>query len=246
MPLIEGWAHANRLRHRHPAEQAAFAGGMLLLSLTLPPVPGALLILAVMTGATTVWAGVPVVVYLRVLAVPAGFLAGGAAAMMVSLSPGPGGWHLTPAPAATAAPLLRALAAAASLGFFALTTPVGAWVAPLARRRATRPLAELLLLTYRFLHLLAGTAAAMRVAQAARLGYATPARAYRSLALLAAALLPRALERARRLERGLAARGYEGELRVLPRARRLSARRLAGLAALQLAVAIGGSWPWPR
>jgi cobalt/nickel transport system permease protein len=51
--------------------------------------------------------------------------------------------------------------------------------------------------------------------------------------------MERALERARRLEVGLAARGYVGELRVLTPQRRLSPRRLAGIGGLLLAVALG-------
>jgi hypothetical protein len=52
-------------------------------------------------------------------------------------------------------------------------------------------------------------------------------RGIRSLGLLAATLLGRSLARARRLEIGLAARGFEGELKVLTPPRALSTTRLA-------------------
>lgn len=253
MSLIERWAYANRLSRRHPAEKAALAGGMLVLSLALPPVPGAALVFALMAAATVGAAGVSVRDYLRVLAVPAGFLLGGAAAMAVSLSAGPDGWRLAASPegAAGAGPvLLRSLAAVSCLCFLALTTPVVEWAAPLTRRPRVGAAADLALLVYRFLHVLSATLRAMRLAQEARLGYATWGRAHRSLALLFAALLPRALDRALRLERGLAARGYRGELPVLPAERSFSAAALLAVLALELAVAalgvrLGGGWAWP-
>ena len=58
-------------------------------------------------------------------------------------------------------------------------------------------------------------AAAIRMAQEARLGWHGWRRSIRSLGLLIAMLLPRAMESARRLEMGLAARGFDGNLRML-------------------------------
>nr|CAM76880.1 hypothetical protein MGR_0109 [Magnetospirillum gryphiswaldense MSR-1] len=59
------------------------------------------------------------------------------------------------------------------------------------------------------------TAAAMHASQMARLGGQSWRTRIRSAGLLAAALLPRALDQARRLEVGLLARGYDGSLRTL-------------------------------
>ncbi len=245
MYRIERWAYENRLHRRHPGEKLALAGGMLLLSLTVPPLPGSLLVAAVMGTATVGVAGVPWRDYLRVLAVPAGFIAGGAVAMGVSVGFGGGGWRVAPSPEGMAAALpvvLRSLAAVSSLSFLALTTPVLELAGLLRRWRHLEGAVDLALAVHRFLHVLTGTAAAMRTAQEARLGYATPGRAYRSLGLLAACLLPRALGQAARLERGLMARGYQGSLGTLPVERRLSPAALAGAAGLVLGVAALSLW----
>ena len=64
----------------------------------------------------------------------------------------------------------------------------------------------------------------------------------RSLGLLLARLLPRALDRARRLETGLAARGWEGEMRVLSDQPALSWPALALIVAVELLTAAAGVW----
>ncbi len=251
---VERWAYANRLGRRHPAEKLALAGGMLLLSLTLPAYPGAMLIAGVMAVAAVGVAGISPAAYLRMLRVPAGFVLAGAAAMAVSVAPGRDGWHVALSPegvAVAASTALRSLAAVCSMSFLALTTPVAELVGLARRWPRLGTAAEVALLVHRFLNVLAGTLTAMRVAQESRLGYASPRQAYRSLAALAACLLPRALDRAHRLERGLAARGYQGGLPVLPSARRpLSFAALAGILALELVVAalgacLGGRGAWP-
>ena len=101
-------------------------------------------------------------------------------------------------------------------------------------------IAEIALLTYRFLFLLADTAIAMDAAQAARLGHDGFKRRLRSLGVLAANLLPRAMDRARRLETGLAARGWEGEMRVLPQQSKLSVPGLILILAVEAATAAIG------
>lgn len=236
---IDRCAYTNRWCCRHPLEKLTLALGMLLLSLLLPPVPGALLIFGVMALVTVAGAGIPLALYLRLLLAPAGFALTGAATMLVTFTPG-AGWHLSltsPGGAAAGRLLLRSLAAVTCLYFLALTTPMVDLVSTLRRVRVPELLIELMLLIYRFLFLLADTAAAMQVAQAARLGYATLRQTRRSVALLAAALLGQVLDRARRLEVGLGARGYDGRLLVLPEERSLSPLALGGVIGLQLLVA---------
>ncbi|HRY16740.1 MAG TPA: CbiQ family ECF transporter T component, partial [Candidatus Competibacteraceae bacterium] len=64
----------------------------------------------------------------------------------------------------------------------------------------------------------------------------------RSLGLLGGNLFQRALEQARRLEMGLMARGYTGELRVLTPRWKLSWMRLAvGVAGVSL-TGLASSW----
>ena len=80
----------------------------------------------------------------------------------------------------------------------------------------------------------------MNAAQAARLGHDGARRRLRSLGLLVGNLLPRALDRARRLEIGLAARGWDGEMRVLTTPAKISAAGVITVLAVEAAtVAIG-------
>jgi cobalt/nickel transport system permease protein len=98
--------------------------------------------------------------------------------------------------------------------------------------------ADLMSLTYRFLFLFTETLHTMTLAQASRLGYGTLRQTYRSLALLTVSFFGRVLDRVRRLETGLAARGYQGELRILSVPRRLGRIAVAGIMALELLVVV--------
>jgi cobalt/nickel transport system permease protein len=144
------------------------------------------------------------------------------------LSLAPGGLE------AAARLVLRSLAALTCLLFLALTTPATDLIAGLRRLGLPAEIAELALLMYRFLFLLGETALAMDSAQAARLGHVGAKRRLRALGLLVANLLPRALDRARRLEVGLSARGWDGDLRVLSKRATVS-RPALGLILLTLA-----------
>ncbi|MCR6629064.1 MAG: CbiQ family ECF transporter T component [Magnetospirillum sp.] len=102
--------------------------------------------------------------------------------------------------------------------------------------------AEVALTTYRLLFLLQDTAATIHASQQARLGGGSWRRRIRATGLLAAALLPRAMDRAHRLEVGLAARGFDGSLRTLSPMRPGSAAGLAAVAAVLIVVGGLGAW----
>jgi cobalt/nickel transport system permease protein len=75
-----------------------------------------------------------------------------------------------------------------------------------------RPVRELILLIYRLIFVFLERAFVGRQAQVARLGYDGPRQSIRSLGWLAGSLFQRSLDRGRRLETGLAARGFTGDL----------------------------------
>ncbi len=228
MLAIDRHAWTNRWRSHHPGERLLLAGGGLLLALMLPPLGAGPLLVVVMAAATVAGAGVPMRAFMGVMAVPAGFLLAGAPFLALSLDLHDGvhlGWSAAGAVLALKVSL-RALGATACLAFLALTTPAAELVPWLRRLGVPAVLVEIALLIYRLIFILMERAAAGQQAQAARLGYRDARRSLRSLAFLTATLFQRALERARRLEVGLAARGYAGELRVLAPARVLSPGRL--------------------
>jgi len=207
-------ASLNRWRHRALAEKALIGLGFLALAVGLPPWPGAALSGLAVLGFTFAGARVPLRLWLAAVALPLGFLATGALMLMVQV--GADGIALAPGGAERAAFLcLRAMAATFCLMFLAFTTPAAELISGLRRLRVPAEIVELALLTYRFVFLIAEEAVAMTAAQRARLGHSSRRRWLRSTAMVIANLLPRALARARRLETGLAARGWQGEMRVL-------------------------------
>jgi cobalt/nickel transport system permease protein len=241
MHRVERLAHSNRWSGRHAGEKCALGGGLLALSLVLPPLPGAIFVLLAAVGAALGAARLPPGGYASILALPAGFLCMGTLTLAVSLDPfGAGPW-LTVTAAGVAIALeagLRALAATASLLLIVLTTPVHEVLGLLRRARLPAPICDIMLLIYRMAILTLDIAAAARRAQAGRLGYTGLARSVRSAGLLLANLLPRLLGRAERMQAGLAARAYDGELRVLPPPRGPSRAFLGASVLLLCAVAV--------
>ena len=223
---IDRLAQASPWRGRALTEKAALGLGLLALALVLPPWPGAALVLVAAWGAALFGARIGLADWLRLNAAPLGFALTGAAALLVEL--GPDGFTLAADHGVRAATvLLRASAAAACLLLLAVTTPTPDMIRGLRRLGLPAEIAEVALLTWRFLFLLLDAAAAIRIAQESRLGWSNWRRAIRSLGLLIALLLPRAMDRARRLEIGLAARGFDGSLPMLSPVRPVSMPVLA-------------------
>lgn len=208
--------------------------GLLLLTLALPPLSIGPLALAMTTLATVHGAQAPLRTWLKTLAAPAAFLLAGAPFLAVSidftsgfsLHFSPDGWQLA------LETTVRALAAMSCLAFLTLTTPLVDWVPLLRRVGIPAGIIELILLIYRLIFVFVERALTARQAQTARLGYTRLDRSLRSLGGLAGNLFQQSLQQARRLEIGLAARGYRGELRVLTPDRPLSWPRLMTAIAL--------------
>jgi cobalt/nickel transport system permease protein len=226
---IDHHAWTNRWRDWHPAEKLLPAGSLLILTLMLPPLTTAPLVLAGMMVATVRGAGVPLKTLLSVLAAPAAFLLAGIPFLAVSVDFAEGlHLHLSAEGLRLAlTTTLRALAAMSCLAFLILTTPLTDWMAALRRVGVPAGVVELILLIYRLIFVFFERALTGHQAQTARLGYSRVDRSVRSLGLLAGNLFQRALAQAQRLETGLLARGYAGELRVLAVQRTLSWPRLA-------------------
>ena len=127
MHLIDRVAHTNRWSGRNPRDKLLLGGGLLILSVVLPPVPGAILVLIAAVAATVAGARVPAGDYLRVLMLPAAFMISGAAVLAISVRLDGGGPAIAFSSAGAMTALnvsLRALAATASLLLIILTTPV--------------------------------------------------------------------------------------------------------------------------
>ena len=238
---IDRLAQASPWRGRALAEKAALSLGLLFLALILPPWPGAALVLASAWGMALIGAHLPLRDWLRLNAAPMGFVLTGAAALAVEL--GPQGISLAADQGRAAlAVVLRASASASCLLLLAVTTPTPHLVQGLRRLGLTPEIADLALLIWRFVFLLLDAAATIRIAQEARLGWSSWRRRLRSLGLLIAMLLPRAMDSARRLEVGLAARGFDGALPMLSPVRPVSAVRLGLIVTGQALLAGAALW----
>ena len=242
MLTLDRFAWTNRWHRHPPAEKGLLAGGMLVLAVTLPAPTTAPIIIAVMFVTTVFGAGIPVVSWLRLMALPAGFLITSVPFLALSLDFS-SGLHVAFSPQGldtALSVLLRSLAAVASLMFLTLTTPTIDLVPLLRRLGVPQMVVEIMLLTYRLVFVFLERASTGRQAQVARQGYVGLRNSLRSLGLLVTSLFQRALERSRRMEIGLSTRGFQGELRVLTPERSISPARLVGTVALLLGVAATG------
>ncbi len=232
--ILDDTAWGSPWRHRAVRDKTFLSVGLVVAALLLPPWPGTVLVgltaVAILLGP----AGVAPRLLARSLWLPTTFILTGALSVLVSVS-----WDghpvvaITPATATTAATLLaHGWAGTAALFVLGCTTPMVDILAGLRRMRVPDAAVEIASLTYRLLFVLLGTARAIHEAQTARLGYTTYRRWLSSLAVLAGSLFVRSWERARRMEEGLAGRGYVDALRTLDPPRRASAAFVAASAAL--------------
>lgn len=227
--VIDQYAFANRLRAVDPLHKAALAGMTILLCLILDRPLVGWLALAWMVTVTVWYARVPLRVAGAVIGAESAFLALSVIGIAVSVGSepppaallaipfGPLWLSATGASVQTALHVLgRALGSAAALNGLILTTPLIDLIELLRRLRAPVLLIELMALSYRALFVLLDTLDQMVTAQTARLGYASWRATMRSSALLGSRLFIVAYQRSQALEVALTARGFAGDLRVLP------------------------------
>ncbi len=243
--LLDIYAYGNRWRTLNPAEKGLLTGLALIAALVARSPFPALVVFVGMATLTVGGAGIPLLAYLRLLLLPAGFLLAGVASLVISF--GAGDIPLGTLPgfglpvflsdtgiAQAVLVLARSLGAVAALYFLALTTPMTEIIGLLRGLRVPALMLELMVLAYRQIYVFLQIAREMRVAQASRLGYATTRNSFRSLASLVANLYLRAYHRSKQLHRSLVCRGYEDDLRWLERNYPRSTRNLL------LAAVVGG------
>lgn len=232
---VDDAAWRSAWRVRSPVDKLLLCAGLVLCALVLPPWPGALLVGATAVGLALGPARVPAGTFLRAVRWPMAFLAVGALTAVVTLDGGVPGW--APDAAARAGNLVgRALAGTAAVLLLATTTPMSDLLPALRRLRVPDAVVEIASVTYRMLFLLLAALGSVREAQTARMGWSSAGRSYRSAGVLAAAVLTRSWDRAHRMHEGLAGRGMETGLRVLPEARPTSPVFVAGAAVLLTAI----------
>lgn len=231
---IDDAAWASRWRDHRLADKAVLCGGLLASALLLPPWPGSVLVAVVSAGLALGPAGSPPRLLLRALRAPFLFIVVGALSVAVTVQ-GPPSWSVAvtgDSLAAAAQVVGRASAGTLAVLLLALTTPMTDLLAGLRRARVPDACVEVASLVYRLLFILLETTTAVRRSQSARLGYSSARRSLQSAGGLTASVLIHAWDRARRLEQGLAGRGYDGVLPTLATRAPSSPTFLAGSGAL--------------
>jgi len=228
--LIDRYAYGNHLRHTDPALKAGIALTMLALCLALNNPRTSLWALGWMSLLTVAVARIPAGVFGRILLGESTFLAlatvGIAVTITVASPPEVTLWrrHIgslwifsTAEGFSTALHTVsRALGAVAAMNFLALTTPLVDLMTLLRRWHVPSALIDITAMVYRATFLLLDNLNRMRTAQECRLGYATAHNSMYSAALLGGNLFMKTFQQGRRLQYALDARGFAGELRVLP------------------------------
>lgn len=260
---IDTLAYGNRLRLLPPGHKAAFAAVLLLLAL-VAPAPVQLLISLWLFVWVVGYACIPAGSYLPILLLPLGFAVSSLPALVISgvghqafaavqgdawlgLSRPLAGWTLyisNVGLSQAAALLTRSLAATSALFFLLLTTPFSELMQVLRQLRLPPLLLELMVQVYGFIFTLWTIVDAITVAQKARSGYGGWRCSLRSLGLLIGQLLQRSLASYRGLAMGQAARGFQGELRVISCVKHRSSMRLKteAIAGCALLVALTIAW----
>ncbi|TFV52625.1 cobalt ECF transporter T component CbiQ [Blastococcus sp. TF02A-35] len=212
---VDDAAWGSAWRCRAPGDKLLLCGGLVVVALVLPAWPGSVLVGAVAVGLALGPARVPARTFARAVRWPLAFVAVGAVTAVVEVGSGGPGW--APDAAARAGSLVgHALAGSAAVLLLATTTPVSDLLPALRRAGVPAAVVEVASVVYRLLFVLLDSLRTIREAQAARMGYSSLRRSYRSSGALAGAVLLRSWERARRMQEGLAGRGLETGLRVLP------------------------------
>ncbi len=230
---IDLFAYTNRLRSLAPSFKLGFAIAVLAVSL-ISSIGVQLLIAVWLSVWIVIYAGIPAKIYLRLLALPLGFWFASLPAFVISgvgvhdvqsvqtdiyqnLSVQIGNLDLYVSQTGiyqVRSTLFRMVASTSCMYFILLTIPFTEVLLILRRSRCPVLLTELLLLMYRFIFSLMSIAHELWIAQNARSGYRTWRRGMRSLGILIGQLLQRSLFHYRQVSMSLAARGFDGSLRV--------------------------------
>ena len=231
MRSIDRSAHTNRWRRLPTAEKTVFAVGMMVAALLTSQWWLLVVMLVLLVAIALIGARVTAHDLRNAASVPLGFIAVSTLAQLVTVSFA-GGWlqlGIAPSDAMARAFFigLRSTTCVAALLALALTTPLSSILDLLRRVGLSRDLSDIALLMLRMVWLLLDCMEQGWRSQVNRLGHRGWRRSIRSSGSLAVALLPRVLNRAQRLNDGLASRGFTGDLRFLSIEQRTSWQRLA-------------------
>nr|WP_256938763.1 cobalt ECF transporter T component CbiQ [Rhodococcus qingshengii] len=208
MAAIDATAWRSGWRERSVAEKSVLYGGIIALSVSLPPWPAAPMLFLICIVSARL-ADVPLKHLAGFLCAPAIFIVIAAGSTVVSVGINP--WRMTTSTTALLAGtelIARALTASAATLMFASTTPMTMLMNSLRRVGVPAACVDVVTVMYRLIFVLLESVNLIRLAQISRLGYSTPRRSLNSAGLLVTAVLTHAWSQARRMEIGLSGRDF--------------------------------------
>jgi cobalt/nickel transport system permease protein len=233
--LIEQCAYSNRWRRVSPAAKGLFVCCALVASM-LATSPGLLFAMALCVAMATVCgAGIRLQNYLRAVLAPLFFLGISGVTLLVSLQWDNGiSLHWQPEQLPKVVFLCgRSLSCLTALLLLALTTPMSDLIELLRRMKIPDVLLDMMTLSYRMIFVFLESVHDIRVAQAARLGFASNRSALRSLGSMTGNLAAQIWQRSRNLHLAAQARANDGPFVFL------EGEYASGLSGMFMAVAAG-------
>lgn len=222
MPLhrtLEDYIVSNKLVNISASKKIFFSMFTLFIAVyTQSPFLFLLIFFAMST--ITIWSGVRIKHYLKILMIPLSFLL--PSIFIIAFLHGTEpllsfhifGWHLSMMREGlelSALLMMRSMAGISCLFFLIMTTPITEILNMMRKFRMPEIVGELSFMIYKLIFVLMDEIESTRIAQDARLGYLRGNR-IKSLSLLLSSMLVRSLDRAQRMERALEARCYAGRM----------------------------------
>lgn len=201
MNALEIAAAQSRWARRNVGEKMLLFGGLLILAISLPPIPFAPVVFALAIIIAAI-ARIPMRLYAAMILAPAAFVVVGVTPLFFAITT-EGIVIAETGPLHAVAVILRSVAGISCTMAFALTTPMSELLAWAGQHGIPRSMTYVAELIYRMTSSLISTAYAMNQAQARRLGHSSRRKMLSSTADQVAALFVLAFDRARRMQRGL-------------------------------------------
>lgn len=241
MNALEIAAAQSQWTRRNVGEKILLLGGLLILAISLPPIPFAPIIFAI--ALIVAWiAKIPWRLYTALILAPAVFVIVGVTPLLFAITTD-GIVFAESGPLRAFELILRSIAGISCTMAFALTTPMSELLGWAGQHGVPRSMTYLAELIYRMTSALITTAHAMNEAQARRLGHNSRRKMLSSMADQVAALFVLAFARARRLQRGLELRAAPEGIQVLNVIRPRDGKfRLVSLGLLILLIAAWAVW----
>lgn len=240
---VEESARASAWATRHAADKVVLAAAIVMMVLVAPSPWRSLTVLVLVTAVARWSARVPGTIWLRLLAMPAGFVALSTLPLLAATL-----WSGTADLATVSRALFRAgslvvqcAATSSAVVLVALSTPVQHLAHLALATRVPRTLVALGMSTHRFVFILGASLHGLLIGRQIRFAPGGGVPGSTRLGLLSASLILRAHDRALGTGRGLAARGLSEVPVPAPRTR--PASPWFGVAAAAAALLLWWAWP---